>query len=336
MIPRMAVGALSAVAMLGLSAWSLAPGTVKAPALVVPAQLYEVSHTGDGALRWRLLDGTQPGGPHPVADGVMLTERGGTLDVRAGDDAIPGPISAGTLLVVASRPDQEAIADARGAESAAADAEAQALASGGRPGIVAAAMAQVDVARAALAQAEAAEYRATAAAEQGAVPEFEAELARLEVRVRKAALRAARTDVQSAQMLPWEAEQAAADARAAAALAWAEAADARAHGPGLTAPFDGVLTHPGGDILARVEATDTRWLQVRVPERDRAAWTTGAAATFVSTDQAFSTTGTIVRVGAQAHPTEDLPTIWATIQLEQPAPAGATGIAKTARAGWFP
>ena len=336
MIPRIAIGVGSAVLMAGLCFAAAAPGSVRAPALVVPAEVYEVRHTGDGSVRWMRLDGSIPGGPLPVEDGVMLTERGGTMDLRVADDVVPGPISSGTVLFSAVRPDQEAIAEARGAESAAADAESQALASGGRPGIVAAALAQVEVARAALAQAEATELRATEAAEQGAMPELEAELARLEVNVRRAALRAARMDVESAQRLPWEAEQAAADARAAAAIAWADAADARARGPALTAPFDGVLRHPGGDVLARVESSDTTWLQVRVPERDRGAWQAGAAVDFVTTDGTFQAAGTIQRVDTTAHPTESVPTIWASVSLAQVAPAGATGIARTTREGWLP
>jgi len=329
---RPLVGAVSALLLVGLTVWAAGPTTVRAPAIVVPAQSFEVVHLGDGALRWRMLDGTQPGGPALVSDGVVLTERGGILAVELADGLTPGPVTEGTLLVVATRPDQEAIADARGAESAAADAEATAVAGGGRPGVVAAAQAQVEVARAELARAEAAEVRARAAAASGALPEFEAELAKLEVQVRRAALRAARMGVSSAQMLPWEAEQAAADARAAAALAWAEAADARAHGPSIKAPFDGVMRHPGGDVLVSVESTDTRWLQVRVPEPDASVWTAGASVDFSATSGSHTGTGTVVRVDSRAIGGE-VPTVWATVQLENPAPSGATGVALASRGG---
>ncbi len=336
MIPRVIAGALGILGLVGLTIWSAAPSTAIAPALVVPAQTYEVSHAGDGAVRWRLLDGTLPGGPLAVADGVVLTERGGTVDIEAPDDVAPGPVSQGTVLLVARRPDQEAIADARGAESAAADAEATALANGARPALVSAALARVQVARAALARAEATEFRATAAANQGALPELEAELARLDVRVQQANLHAARQEVESARLLPWEAEQAAADARAAAAASWAEAADARAHGPTLSAPFDGVLQVPGGNVLARLEALDSGWLQVRVPERSRSAWSVGAAVSFTSTDGTFSASGRVTNVGTQAQAAGSIPVVWATVRLDAAAPAGSTGVARTAVAGWWP
>jgi len=325
-------GILSAVMLVGLTAWAAGPTTVKAPAIVVPAQSFEVVHLGDGALRWRVLDGTIPGGPVIVSDGVVLTERGGILNVQLADGAVPGPVSEGTLLVVATRPDQEAIADARGAESAAADAEATAIAGGGRPGIVAAAQAEVAVAQAELRRAEAAEGRMRAAASSGALPAFEAELATLEVQVRQAALRAARMGVNSAQMLPWEAEQAAADARAAAALAWAEAADTRAHGPSIAAPFSGTLRHPGGDVLVCVESDDTRWVQVRLPERDIEAWASGAEVAFSTTSGSYSGTGTVVRVDSHAQAGE-VPSVWATVQLAESAPTGATGVVHATQAG---
>jgi hypothetical protein len=332
MIGRPLAGAASAVLLMGLTVWAVGPTSVRAPGIVVPAQSFEVLHGGDGALRWRLLDGTMPGGPALVSDGVVLTERGGTLDVSLADGIGPGPVTQGTLLVVATRPDQEAIADARGAESAAADAEATAVAGGGRPGVVAAAAAEVEVARAELKRAEATELRAQAAAASGALPGFEAELAKLEVEVRRAALRAARMGVDSAQMLPWEAEQAAADARAAAAIAWAEAADARAHGPSIQAPFDGVLRHPGGDVLVVVESSDTRWLQVRVPERDSNTWQAGAAVSFISTHGGYEGSGQVVRVDSHAQ-AGDVPTVWATVQLESPAPSGSTGVVLATPAG---
>ncbi len=336
MIPRVAVGLLGGLGMVGLALWSAAPGSVIAPALVVPGQVYEVSHPGDGAVRWRLLDGTLPGGPHPVSDGVVLAERGGTVALQLVEGVSAGPVEQGTVLLTARRPDQEAAADARGAESAAADAEASALASGSRPGLVAAATAQVNVARAALTRARAAETLASAAAEQGAIPAFEAELARLDVKVREASLHAAQMEVESARLLPWEAEQAAADARASAALSWADVADARAHGPAIQAPFDGILHHPGGNVLIQLDALDTRWVQVRVPERDRAAWSIGQKASFSATDGTFASTGTIVRVGSLSHPSGDVPVVWATLQLNDAAPSGATGVAKTTKDRWLP
>lgn len=332
MIGRPLVGVTSALLLMGLTVWASGPTTVRAPGIVVPAQSFEVLHTGDGALRWRMLDGTLPGGPALVSDGVVLTERGGTLAVALADGIAPGPVTAGTLLVVATRPDQEAIADARGAESAAADAEATAIAGGGRPGVVAAAQADVAVALAELKRAEAAEIRTRDAAERGALPAFEAELARLEVEVRRAAVRAAHMGVDSAQKLPWEAEQAAADARAAAAIAWAEAADARAHGPSIQAPFDGVLRHPGGDVMVVVESSDTRWLQVRVPERDADVWQAGAAVSFVSTHGGHEDVGKVVRVDTHAQ-SGGVPNVWATVQLESPAPSGATGVVLAKRSG---
>ena len=330
------MGVLGGLGLTALTVWAAAPGTTIAPALVVPAQVYEVRHSGDGAIRWRFLDGTLPGGPLPISDGVMLTERGGTVDIRIADGVESGEVVQDTVLLTAYRPDQEAVADARGAESAAATAESEALASGGRPGVVAAAQAQVEVARLALIQAEATEVRTRNAAEQGALPEFDAELAGLEVEVRRAALRAARMEVEGAQELPWEVEQSAADARAAAALAWAEAADARARGPGLKAPFDGTLRHPGGDVLVRLESLDTAWLQVRVPERDRGAWVEGQRVTFASTDGTVQTSGVVAQVDTAAHPTESVPTIWASVRLEAPVAAGATGVATTHLDGWFP
>ena len=334
MIPRIVVGTLGVVGMLGLSVWSLAPGVHRAPGIVVPGQVYEVLHVGDGAVRWRLLDGAQPGGPHPVSDGVVLAERGGTVELSLVDGVVAGPVSRDTVLLTARRPDQEAMADARGAESAAAEAEADALASGSRPGLVSAAIAQVNVAKAALTRAEATEFRVTAAAERGALPTFEAELARLDVQVQEASLYAARMDVERARLLPWEAEQAAADARAAAAASWAEVADVRAHGPALAAPFDGILYHPGGDTLVRVDSLDTRWVQVRVPERERNVWTTGATASFVTTDGSFSSDGTVARIGTLAQSSGDVPVVWATLLLQDPAPSGATGVAKTVGTAW--
>ncbi len=336
MIPRMVVGIGGVVGMAGLSVWATAPGTHRAPGLVVPGQVYEVSHAGDGAVRWRLLDGTLPGGPHPVSDGIVLADRGGTVQLALVDGIEAGPVSRDTVLLTARRPDQEATADARGAESAAAEAEASALASGRRPGPVSAALAQVNVAEAALTRAEAAEARATAAAQQGALPTFEAELARLDVRVQEASLHAAKMQVESARLLPWEAEQAAADARAAAAASWAEVADARAYGPALAAPFDGILDHPGGDVLVRIASLDTRWVQVRVPERERSAWKAGQATSYTTTDGAYSSEGTIARIGTLAQSSGDVPVVWASVRLEEPAPSGATGVMKTLGDGWWP
>lgn len=336
MTPRAAIGVASGVLLLGLSLAVAAPGSARAPAIVVPAQVFEVRHTGDGALRWRQLDGSLPGGPLPISDGVTLTERGGTVDIQLAAGVAPGPIAAGTTLVEATRPDQDAIAEARSAEQAAADAESEALASGSRPGLVAAAQARVEVARAALRQAEATARRTTATVEQAAVSELEAELARLEVEVRRATLRAAQREVEGARLLPWDAEQVAADARAKAARAWADAALARAKGPALNVPFDGILSHPGGEVLARVASTDTTWLQVRVPERDRSAWQVGASVDFTTTDGAFHTRGTIEAVDTAAHPTEAVPTIWASVSLAESAPAGATGTARATGGGWLP
>jgi hypothetical protein len=142
-------------------------------------------------------------------------------------------------------------------------------------------------------------------------------------------------DVESARLLPWEAEQAAADALASAALSWADVADARAHGPALQAPFDGILHHPGGNVLIQLDSLDTRWVQVRVPERDRVAWSIGEKAGFKTTDGTFGASGTIVRVGSLSHPSGDVPIVWATLQLDDAAPSGATGVATVTQDGWL-
>jgi hypothetical protein len=96
-----------------------------------------------------------------------------------------------------------------------------------------------------------------------------------------------------------------------------------------------VLGYPGGSVLARVESVDTTWLQVRVPERARSAWHSGQSISFQSTDGGFRATGTVQAVETRAHPTEDIPNVWATVHLDTAAPAGATGIARTLRSGWL-
>lgn len=320
------VGVVSGVGLLGLGGWSMGSGASRSPGLVVPAERFEVVHVGDGTLRWRRLDGRVPGGPSLVEDGVVLTERGGTLSVERADGLKPGAVAKGDLLLVAVRPDQEAIADARGAESAAAGAEALALSAGGRPGLVAAAEAKVGVAKAALEQAEASFARAQAVVAGGGVPAWDADLLRLEVDVRKAELRAAQAAVSAARLAPWESEVAAADARAAAASAWASAADARAYGPSLAAPFDGNLQTPGGDILLAVDSSERAVVQMLVPERRAADWVPGVPVKFLATSGDDPVRGEIAEIGTVAMATTTGPAVWAVVNLDMDVVPGTTGL----------
>lgn len=333
---RLVAGALAGVALVAGGTWALGPARIQAPGLVVPAQSWELRHAGDGALHWALLDGSQPGGPVARAEGVLLAERGGRLEVALLDGIEAGTqVTAGTPLVTARRPALVARARALEAEADAAERDVDVLALGDRQGPVAAAQAQVEVARAALARARRAEEVARELVASGGAGAWEAELAALEVSVQQANLRAAQAAVGQARYLPRQVELDAAQARVEAAAANAEEAQVRAGDAPLTTPLAGAVRQPGGEVVLAVVSEGVPLVQAALPEVQKGAWSPGTALSFVPTG-GEAVAATVVRRSDEAVASAAGPRVWVVAQLESPVPVGATGVLQSLEAvgGW--
>ncbi len=328
---RSLLGGLAGLALVAAGAWGLGPGRVVAPALVVPAQAWTLSHSGDGALRWALTDGSQPGGPVVRAEGVLLAERGGRLELALAPGIDDGAsVAVDAPVVQVRRPALQSAATARDAEAAAAAAELAALAKGSRDGPAAAAVAQVAVARASLDRALRAEAVARELASQGGAGAWEAELAALEVSVQRAALRAAEAAVAGVRNLPLDEELAAAQARVDAAAAAADEARARAAAAPLASPLAGTVHRPGGAVVLAVHAAGDTLVQAALPEAQRAAWPPGTALHFQPTAGGAPVAATVLRVGDGVQASAAGPRVWVVARLAGPVAAGATGVLQSA------
>ena len=332
-IVRTALSGLAGVVLVGLGFWSIGDGRVQAPGMVTAPSVWRVSHLGDGVVRWQVLDGTLPGGSAVAADGVLIGDRGDqlTLTLREGLDE-GTEVSAGQPLVDTDRPALREAAKERTAKLAAIRADAAALEKGGRVGAISAAQAEVRVARANLERARRARDIAQSTAAQGGIGKWEAELAELEVTVQMSALAAAEGAVARARDLPLEEEINAAAARTTAAIAAEAEARIRAFGEPLSAPFDGRVRRPGGDIIIEVESTQDSLVQVLLPEVQRNVWAPGEQVHFWPTDGGDALPGTLLRIGTSTALGASGPLVWAVVQLEALAPAGSTGVLRKADA----
>ena len=197
------LGAIGGITLIALGVWGAEPDTIEGAGQVTAAREYRVEHTGDGRLRWRLLDGAVPGGPVTVAEGVLVEDGGEPLQFMVEEAAAPGArLAAGTPLVSLETPAVKAAMAAAAAERDAALADLDTLRAGGRRGDVAAAQAAVTVAEAALAEARANEVIAARLAEQRAGGTFDHQTAILRVAVAEAQLSAARAGVAAARQFP--------------------------------------------------------------------------------------------------------------------------------------
>ena len=321
------LGAIGGITLIALGVWGAEPDTIEGAGQVTAAREYRVEHTGDGRLRWRLLDGAVPGGPVTVAEGVLVEDRGEPLQFMVEEAAAPGArLAAGTPLVSLETPAVKAAMAAAAAERDAALADLDTLRAGGRRGDVAAAQAAVTVAEAALAEARANEVIAARLAEQRAGGTFDHQTAILRVSVAEAQLSAARAGVAAARQAPHEVELDAASDRVRAAEARLEAASTRVDAGSLRTPFAGVARRPGGDVLVSVEDDSVPLVQAAVPERLAGRLRAGAPGTFRLTNGAGSVPATLVSVDSKAYPGETGPVVWALARLDAPAPGGATGI----------
>lgn len=326
---RIPLGIGGAVALIGLGIWSVGPGKIRAPGIVQPALEYRVEHTGDGRVRWRLLDGSVPGGPVSAAEGVVIEERGSPIEITIATAATHGSaVRADTPIATVSAPALAAAAAAMAAEEAAATADLEALEAGGRTGVVRAAQAQVKVARANLGRAERAAAILDKLADAGSVGAWEAELARMEARVQQNVLVAAEAAVLEARDAPLEAEINAAAGRVRAAAARTEEASLRAAGATLASPFSGTVVRPGGDVLVAVQSAGPTLIQIAVAEAQHADVNAGDPVRFVPTAGGEPVVGQVLALSDAASLRDAGPGVWAVAKLDGPVPAGATGVAE--------
>ena len=331
---RVVMGVASGLGLLALGAAAVGPGEIRAPGLVVAADAWSLAHAGDGVVRWRRLDGATPGGPVVTDEGVYVAERAGPLDVRLEPSAADGAVvSAGDRLARLELPALAAELQAAAQAVKAATAEAEALASGGRAGLRAAARARVEEARASLAQAEQLAEVVAGLAARGAAGSQEATQAALAVAVRQRALAVAQAEVAVAHDLPLAPEQAAAEGRVAEAVGRYDAAAARLEAFDLRTPLGGTVSRPGGEVLLVVHG-DQRLVQVAIPERAAGGLSEGAPVRFSRTDGQGDTTGALVARGAAAHAGNAGPQVWAVVRLDAPLPVGSTGVAHVEAPWW--
>ncbi len=330
---RLILGAAGALGLALAAGWAAGPGEVRANGVVEPALEYRVEHAGEGLVRWRLLDGTVPGGPAVLSEGLALADRSAPIEILLLHDKAEGEsVAAGTPLARVRAPVLEAAATARTEDQVAAAADVDAIRAGARQGQAVAAQAQVELARANLARARRTAELNRALVSQGGGAAWEAELADLEVQVQERALKAAQAAVAGARDLPWEAEIDAAEARRRAAGAAADEARQRAQGALLTAPFDGTLHRPGGDVLLSLQGPGPTLVQVAVDARDRGDMQVGAALRFQPMTGGAPIPGTLVALSDRSTPrTVGGPVIWVLARLDSALPVGATGVAHIAR-----
>jgi hypothetical protein len=324
---RWARGAAGAALLLGLAAWTAAArGPVRAGGVVVAPREVQISHLGDGVLRWRELDGALPGGPALVAERVVEAPRGEALGFALADGLAPGAeVGEGAPLLRVGAPALSAAVAARQAEVAEAEATLAVLEAGARVGDRVAAEAEVHVAEAQLAQARALAENARRLRDQGAAPAFEAELAALTAGVADAARRSARARATQARQEPLEVELEAARRRVDVTRALVAEAQARVATTELTAPFPGVVARPGGDMLLSLRAAGAPLVQVALSEHQRARVEVGDAARFHPRSGGPAVPGRVVAVASEAAVMGVRVVVWATVALDAPAPVGATG-----------
>jgi len=324
---RWARGAAGAALLLGLAAWTGgAREAVRAGGVVVAPREVQVSHLGDGVLRWRELDGALPGGPALVAERVVEAPRGEALGFALADGLTPGAqIGEGAPLLQVGAPALSAAVAARQAEVAEAEAALAVLEAGARLGDRAAAEAEVHVAEAQLAQARAFAENARRLREQGAAPAFEAELAALTAGVAEAERRAARARATQARQEPLAVEIEAARRRVDVTRALVAEAQARVATTALTAPFAGVVARPGGDVLLALRSAGPPLVQVALSEHQRARVEVGDAARFWPRAGGVPMPGRVVAVASEAAVMGVRVVVWATVALDGAAPVGATG-----------
>lgn len=328
------VGGGAALALLGLAWWGAEPSVVRVPGVVTPSLEYRVEHLGDGRIRWRLLDGAVPGGPSTQVEGVFVEVRGEPLTVELAPGAAAGRhVEAGAALVEVRAPGAISGAAAARAERDAAAADLAVLESGGRPGIVAAAEADVEVAEAALNEARAQEVLVAGLVEQGAAGAWELQTASLAVAVAEAQVAAARASVGAAINQPHSTEVVAARDRVLAAEARMELADARAAATTLRSPIAGKAFRPGGSVLVTVKDPSVALVQVAVPEALRSRVGPGASADFRPTQGGDAVPAQVLSVGETAVAGPSGPVVWTLARLENPLPFGSTGILRIVAGG---
>jgi multidrug resistance efflux pump len=207
------------------------------------------------------------------------------------------------------------------------------LESGGRPGIVAAAEADVEVAEAALNEAKAQEALVKGLVDQGASGAWELQTASLAVAVAEAQVAAAQASVGAAINQPHGTEVVAAQDRLLAAEARMELADARAAATTLRSPIAGKASRPGGSVLVTVQDPSVSLVQVAVPEALRARIEPGAAADFRPTQGGSPVAAQVLSVSDAAVAGPSGPVIWTLARLENPLPFGSTGLLRIATGG---
>ncbi len=331
---RSLLGGGAALALAGLAWWGAEPSVVRVAGVVTPTLEYRVEHLGDGRIRWRLLDGAVPGGPSTQIEGVLVEVRGEPLTVELAPGAAAGrQVEVGAALVEVRAPGAVSGAAAARAERDAAAADLAVLESGGRPGVVAAAEADVEVAEASLNEARAREVLVAGLVEQGAAGAWELQTASLAVAVAEAQVAAARASVGAAIDQPHSTEVVAARDRVFAAEARLELADARAAATTLRSPIAGKASRPGGSVLVTVQDPSVALVQVAVPEALRARVEPGASADFRPTQGGDPVPAQVLAVGDAAVSGPSGPVVWTLARLENPLPFGSTGVLRIAAGG---
>ena len=332
---RLVSGGIATVALLGLGIYGLQPGSVRASGVVSAAREYRVESVGDGRMRWRLLDGAVPGGPVTVAEGVLVETRGEPVAITLNSAFATGTQAPkGATLVTIDVPVAVAAVATLAAERDATQAEVEALEAGGRNGDIAAAQAEVSVARASLKETLAQTLKLEDLAKTGAAPSWEVDTAWLKVSVQEAIVAAALANVAAARQAPLPAEIAASQGRLAAAEARLGEATARTDATILAAPFAGTVYRPGGAVLVSLRDEGVGLVQIALPENRRSEVEVGAALRFKPTGGTDNIKGTLLSIAAAAAPSANGSIVWAVARLDEPVPSGATGRVEIDGGGW--
>lgn len=330
---RAAAGALAFVGLVFIGYQSMDPGVVRGPAVVDASATWKVVSTGDGRYRWTLEEGRTPLGHAVVGEGILQSERGDPVQLSLLDGLTPGAKvrdgQAVARLISSVASEQVATLEA---EHAAMKADLALLQAGGRAETVAAAARAVDVARANLGLAQAQADQLEKLARDGAVSDFQAQEARRLSQVREAELSLAQAQLAEARLpvRPEEAEALA--ARISALDARLAAARKRSDQQVLTAPIEGELSMPGGEVALQVHASGNRVVRIAVDETARGLVAEGNPVSFTPTsDPDAMYDGEVLAVADAARSFRGKTVVWVVAEVTGDVPIGSTGAAAIRR-----
>lgn len=315
------------LALVGLGAWSMGAGRIEGPGRVEAPAEFRISDATEGYIRWSLLDGTAPGGPVVVSDGLLQVDRGDPLAVeRLPELSIGARVEAGQGVARLRAPSLGEEVDALVAEALALAAEEALLVAGGRPEAIARAQQGVDLAVAGEAQARAQVEHLEGLVAQGAGGTWAVEEARQALAVQEAQVALARAALAEARLPPRAEELDEVRARRTAVDARLKAARERQDGQLLTSPIAGILGPPGEERLLSVTGDGPPMLHLAVDEQARGRVHVGDAVRFTPT-AAFDgpVGGRVLAVGASTVAVAGRPVAWVVAALDAPVPVGATG-----------